>query len=159
MSLSMTESRVEDEERRYKEIAGATCIGMDGRIRTYTDEPRWDWVMTAVAPGGRLWAWQSGYSSYSLFLLSLAWADGTSAMHHLWLCLVQPLRYRSTTTRTLAHHQCHRHHRHRTIPPRLRIDDSTHWHDIYASLGLTFSALLRPFLPPWKINNPNELLC
>lgn len=53
--------------RRRKTNAGATCTGA-GRTYGRTSGRRWDWVMTAFAPGGRLWTRRSGYSSYSLFL-------------------------------------------------------------------------------------------
>lgn len=52
---------------RRKTNAGATCTGA-GRTYGRTSGRRWDWVMTAFAPGGRLWTRRSGYSSYSLFL-------------------------------------------------------------------------------------------
>lgn len=62
--------------RRRETNAGATCTGA-GRTYGRTSGRRWDWVMTAFAPGGRLWTRRSGYSSYSLFLRLRGPAVGT----------------------------------------------------------------------------------
>lgn len=62
--------RQAEEPERKRERDGRRCNlqtvrdGRNGR----TNGRRWDWVMTAFAPGGRLWTRRSGYSSYSLFL-------------------------------------------------------------------------------------------